>query len=252
MRTQDSGEYIPKKAFEIAYATMRVSKDIPDASFASHLTHHALALLDGAVAEEYRGVDKSARMLTYLFGLGEEFGIVHPENAKTIVAEVERFMDAVHGAYSATPARVDLGDAFVEAKEIRQEENIMRQDEIHAPLMRHSNTATEERNAVAVMPNTFASKVMDDEEQKPFRKLDDLISSVSYDTHRKDSANARQASIISHIRQSGTCRLRDLQEFLPDASERTIRYDLQSLMERDLLERVGNGGPATFYRAKQT
>jgi hypothetical protein len=66
------------------------------------------------------------------------------------------------------------------------------------------------------------------------------------------SADVRQSLILDKIRQSGTCRLRDLQDILPDASERTIRYDIQELITRGHLERVGAGGPATAYRLKES
>ena len=61
----------------------------------------------------------------------------------------------------------------------------------------------------------------------------------------------RQSAILERIRQSGNCRLKDIQEILPDASERTIRYDLQTLLEQDVIERVGIAGPSVYYRAKQ-
>jgi repressor of nif and glnA expression len=38
---------------------------------------------------------------------------------------------------------------------------------------------------------------------------------------------------------------------LPDTSERTIRYDLQTLVEQSLVERIGNAGPLVFYRASR-
>jgi len=60
----------------------------------------------------------------------------------------------------------------------------------------------------------------------------------------------RQSAILERIRQSGNCRLKDIQEILPDTSERTIRYDLQSLVERNLVEKVGTGGPSVFYRVR--
>ena len=62
----------------------------------------------------------------------------------------------------------------------------------------------------------------------------------------------RQSAIIDRIRQSGNCRMKDIQEILPETSERTIRYDLQSLIEQNVIERVGTGGPAVFYRMRQT
>jgi hypothetical protein len=64
-------------------------------------------------------------------------------------------------------------------------------------------------------------------------------------------AEIRQSAILDKIRQSGNCRLKDIQELLPDTSERTLRYDLQFLAEQNLVEKVGIGGPSVFYRAKQ-
>ncbi len=68
--------------------------------------------------------------------------------------------------------------------------------------------------------------------------------------HGAVKAAMRQSAILEKIRQSGNCRLKEIQGTLPGASERTVRYDLQNLLEQGLVERIGSGGPATFYRAK--
>ncbi len=67
-----------------------------------------------------------------------------------------------------------------------------------------------------------------------------------------DKSGNRQVVILDKIRQSGNCRFREIQDILPDCSERTIRYDLEELLERNLVERVGTGGPAISYRVRQT
>ncbi len=64
-------------------------------------------------------------------------------------------------------------------------------------------------------------------------------------------AAMRQSAILEKIRQSGNCRIKEIQELLPDCSERTIRYDLQTLLEQNRIERVGGGGPAMLYRIRQ-
>jgi len=61
----------------------------------------------------------------------------------------------------------------------------------------------------------------------------------------------RQIAILDRIRQSGNCKLKEIQDILPDCSERTIRYDLEELIERNLVERIGSGGPAVSYRVRQ-
>ena len=60
----------------------------------------------------------------------------------------------------------------------------------------------------------------------------------------------RQSAILERIRQSGNCRLADIQAILPGASERTLRYDLESLIQKNLIERMGAGGRSVYYRAK--
>ena len=66
------------------------------------------------------------------------------------------------------------------------------------------------------------------------------------------AGQSRRTTILDKIRQSGNlpegCRLKDLQETLQNVSERTLRYDLQRLIEEGAVTRQGNGGPATYYR----
>jgi len=60
----------------------------------------------------------------------------------------------------------------------------------------------------------------------------------------------RQSVILEKIRQIGNCRIKDIQDTLPDTSERTIRYDMQNLTKQGLVERVG-GGPSSYYRVRE-
>ncbi len=61
------------------------------------------------------------------------------------------------------------------------------------------------------------------------------------------SATIRQSAIIEKIRQSGNTAMKDIVAAFPDVSERTLRYDLQRLCNQDVIERMGNGGPASYY-----
>ncbi len=46
------------------------------------------------------------------------------------------------------------------------------------------------------------------------------------------------------------CRMKDLMATFPEVSERTLRYDLQKLLGRGVVERMGNGGPSSGYVIK--
>jgi hypothetical protein len=66
------------------------------------------------------------------------------------------------------------------------------------------------------------------------------------------SSAIRQSAILEKIRQSENrqIQLKELLAAFPEVSERTMRYDLQKLCTQGLLERVGNGGPGSYYVIK--
>lgn len=59
--------------------------------------------------------------------------------------------------------------------------------------------------------------------------------------------SVRQTAIMRHVREIDHCRLRNILELMPNVSERTIRNDLQGLIERGLIRRVGGGGPNSYF-----
>ena len=68
------------------------------------------------------------------------------------------------------------------------------------------------------------------------------------------NATIRQSAILEKIRQSEgrQIQLKDILAAFPEVSERTMRYDLQKLCSQGLIERVGNGGPGSYYLLKNT
>ncbi len=61
------------------------------------------------------------------------------------------------------------------------------------------------------------------------------------------SGTIRQSAIIEKIRQSSNTAMKDLIAVFPEVSERTLRYDLQKLCNQGVIERIGNGGPSSYY-----
>jgi hypothetical protein len=77
-----------------------------------------------------------------------------------------------------------------------------------------------------------------------------IFEETGNDNGNSGKAEVRQSAILERIRQSGNCRLNDIQAILPDTSERTLRYDLETLVQKNLIERIGTGGRGTYYQAK--
>ncbi len=79
------------------------------------------------------------------------------------------------------------------------------------------------------------------------------LNKEKYLNNEINNSAIRQSVIVDRIKQSGPqtqVQLKDIVQALPNVSERTIRYDLQKLCSDGILERVGQGGPGTYYRIR--
>lgn len=183
----------------------------------------------GAVAtEDYSRVPAIARGIDYFLKLGTEVGLLNPTNVQLVTGELEGLNAAIaEFSKSAKPAEIDLGRVFSESL---------------API------------------STKATKNDGGEEKISTQNEKQEVVKTEYEGCNGDSNNGngsqpiksamRQSAILEIIRQNNNCRMKDIQDSLPEVSERTLRYDLQSLLERGMIERTGNGGPATYYQPK--
>ncbi len=61
----------------------------------------------------------------------------------------------------------------------------------------------------------------------------------------------RKEFIVSLLKNKQFCHIKDILAQLPQVSDRTIRNDIHSLAESRIIERLGNGGPNSFFRLKK-
>lgn len=61
----------------------------------------------------------------------------------------------------------------------------------------------------------------------------------------------RQTAILAAIRGIQFCRLRNIMDKMPQISERTIRNDIQMLISTGLVQRIGGGGPASYFQTME-
>ncbi len=222
-------QYLSKKAYEISYALFRVAAVLKRRALADHLESQALLLLTHTIGEDYMKSSVTAAAIEYLVKFGEDLGIIHGENGKLVVAELRNFNAAIaEFEKSAKTEAADLQSIFSKpqlpmgaAIELNKQE----------PSVRSSGTGNAEPGV---------------------REVVHVVASENGNGNGNNIVKAamRQSAILERIRQNNNCRLRDIQEWLSDVSERTIRYDLQNLIGQGLVERLGNGGPATFYRIR--
>lgn len=207
-----------KKAYEISYALFRIAGATKSVDLARVLERSGTALLDltldGSWDEVALALDKSI----YFLRLGRDVGVVGHINVSVLEQELERFKASIREFRSSTDSLPDLHlESYFSPTISGIMENGKRADSGNGKkVIRQASNLTAEFNGLT------------------------------------SDQSERQESIVSLIRKSGNCRSKDLQDVLPEVSERTLRYDLQKLLDKGVIERSGGGGPATFYRMKSS
>jgi hypothetical protein len=208
--------FILTKAYEVAYALFRLAAQMQEKDFAEPLRASGIALLSAAAAEDYSAAERSLRVMECLIKFGGDVGMIGTANVDVMTREIYALDMAI--AERRTAVKTD---------EVNVAEIFSRPEIAEHP-------ADPEKEPSPTRIHT-----------EPVRSAEPAIRQPA-----NDSA-IRQSAILERIRQSGNCRLKDIQELLPGTSERTIRYDLQTLLEQGHIERIGNAGPSVFYRAAQ-
>lgn len=229
-----NSQFVSKKAYEICYAIFRMASYVKRGAFANHVEDQALRLVEFVIGSDYPKATLSLQTLNYLLKMGADVNVLNAANVETVSGEIERLNAAIiELGNSATVNPVDLDNIF-------------------------SKTQTAFR---ATEENTHSAMTKELILKEESVSIDDYEKNVSHNGNGHENHNGhengngnglkaamRQTAILERIRQNNNCRLKDVQEYLPDVSERTLRYDLQNLIEKGLVERLGNGGPATYYR----
>jgi hypothetical protein len=224
---------LSKKAFEVSYALFRIAGSLQSRrNFAEHLENAALSLLESAVSGNTTAARSSVKVVEYLIRIGGEVNIINQANSDILIRELSIINSVIDGLSSSAPVpNISIVDIFSKEQEPGVEKLV---DSIEPPV-----------KEVIGRP-VFTEKVQVQHSSEPVAAV--VRQEPQHINKKEQPAADRQAAIFGKIRQSGNCRLKEVQEILPDTSERTLRYDLQELVERGLVERIGSSGPATYYR----
>jgi DeoR-like helix-turn-helix domain len=230
MLQDKKAQEVIKKSYEISYALSRIGAHSSEPTLKEVLFRQAFALLESAAIENYAQMSSIVMSLEYLIQFGNTIGLIHKDNAETLLLQFAELKEivATPGESSALPA-VPLEDIF-------------RHKSPQSPRQ------TANRQAAKTEPAKEDAIRQEAANEEPAKEREQ--EEEPSESGNNGNAAMRQAAILERIRQSGNCRLKDIQEILPHLSERTIRYDIQSLLEQNLVERVGNGGPTVYYRAR--
>ena len=201
-----------KKAYEIAYAAFRIAAKMGEHEFAEQLKNAGISLLGSVAVDDYGSAKRRLAALEYLIRFAMDVNIMGMTNGEIMLKEIAGFGSALETVEMEKTAATDETDIAGIFSEV--------DSVVPANGSEQSGKSESGNGNGGDIGNILKSAI-------------------------------RQSAILDRIRQSGNCRIKDIQDVLPDSSERTIRYDLQTMVEQNLIERVGSGGPSVFYRVKQ-
>ncbi len=235
MSDNNFNQFILKKAYEISYALFRMAAVVQRPSFADDMESRGLLLLDAAVADDHEKAGVVARSIEYLLRFGADVGVLSRANVEIVARELAVFNSAIAELKKSASnlPNAELSDVF---------------SKLPLPAAQNMDSfKTSAENEQSKL--SFTSEQEQKEEVIIHKELADGPNNNG--NHSLLRSAMRQSAILERIRQNGSCRLKDIQEFLPESSERTLRYDVQNLIGQGLIERVGSGGPATYYKIRE-
>ena len=234
MKETGKERFILTKAYEVAYALFRLAGQMPEKDFAEPLRASGTALLAAAAAEDYVAAERSLRVMECLVKFGGDVGMIGSPNVDVMMREIYALDAAVAERKTAIKTdEVSVAEIFSKPEIAAHSEDISRAPERREPEPEMESDSESAMQTPSAIQESYIPNI---------KKAEPAIRQST-----NDSA-IRQGIILERIRQSGSCRLKDIQDVLPNTSERTIRYDLQTLLEQNLIERIGNAGPSVFYR----
>ena len=213
MPDDNFSQFAAKKAYEISYAIFRVSGILKNGSLAKQLEDQALKILSTAILKDYAECQRVLNSIEYLLRLGTDVNLINPANSYLVINEIGNFNSAI-AEFENTAKLPDLNLEPIFSKKPIPVDNM------------------------PASPRPAPPKIERGERVETGPEV------------KKEHTAIRQSAILERIRQFGNCRLRDIQEFLPDVSDRTVRYDIQALIEQGLIEKVGTAGLSSHYQIR--
>ncbi|HTY39630.1 MAG TPA: DeoR family transcriptional regulator [Candidatus Paceibacterota bacterium] len=232
-------EAFVKKAFEITYAIFRVADRVYKPKFGNHLEDFGMELLKSAAFGNETEMRRAAEAIKLALQLGSGAGILNQKNTEIIIREIDGLLSAM------ADGSIKNDDKTIPDEDLSHIFTPLRPSEYKT-----SGKITSASDEIAELPDrviqgTKESRVIIDEPDGSRKDIAVALSAVP-----GIGSQMRQSAILERIREMGECRMKDIQTLLPDTSERTIRYDIQDLIEQNLVERVGSSGPSTYYRLR--
>lgn len=242
------------KAQEIGYALVRVAAYVRRRELRSRLEELAFALVDNVVAPEPDAALEVIASAENVIKLGASVYEIETVNARILLRELGGLASAIRQSFGID-ALPNLSTMFSP-------------DNTASNVAELPHSAIEKNERVAEYDMDSAMPISEGFKETKVDIADDVVPSLSQAQPSEKQqpgmvsvgSAIRQSAILEKIKHSSAevngngfikgCRMKDLIAEFPDVSERTLRYDLQRLLQHGAIDRLGNGGPASYYVMK--
>lgn len=224
--------HFTKKAHEICYAIFRLGDGIKNVDLRTRLEKASLDLLEAGSLNNNSSLSRSLSLLEMLVIFSQGIGEISYPQAQVLLKEIGNFNMAIRQSNSAI-AELNLEEFFP------------------TNLPSQNSNVTKSKPAMPMVIENKANETLVEKTAFPLHIHTDS-EQVEVNEKEKENAAMRQSAIVDIMRQVQNCRIKDLVAAFPGVSERTLRYDLQKLCEEGIIERVGPGGPGTYYQLKSS
>lgn len=245
-----SAQFLKDKAREISYALIRVAWYVKRSDLRVKLESLSIELLENSarvgVDKSVANLDKALATISVLDGLVRlAYSVyeIEPVNANILVRELDNLNTAIR----------QYGNPADHGEQLPNLDDLFTTKKSDAP--RVAVEKLELPKVMDVSQNNDYPRLVNLNELSGVADVENNVPLAESRTNNFNTA-IRQSAIINRIKSGNpstgsgqvSCRLKDLISEFPDVSERTLRYDLQRLCEQKIIERVGNGGPASYYK----
>ncbi len=222
-------EFLYKKTYEFSYATLMLASSAKNKDIASLLESKAVSLLDSVLIADYAKTKDIIYSIINLTGIMVDGGLLHPINKEVLIKESENIYSAIE-ALPALPKKEILPDLNLNKVFSKSALPVKRQ--ISDRPIKHQVQSEVIKNESEIADNGSM--------QFTTGKIADEIADRNYNEAGFFKSEMRQSAIINKLQEKGNCRLNELQELFPDVSDRTLRYDIEALISKGLVERIGS------------
>ena len=251
-----------RKVAEVATALIKISVYVRRAELRRRIEGLAFRLVEEMSCASHEEVGKTLDAIENFMHLGRHLYEVEPMNAEVILREIGYLRsvadDHAQSIVRGTPPVGDIEAIFSHPDETLPDTDAQKHSKDHEPPKKR----TRQKGAAEPVNNLLddvANAAMDGEgdatrqdnpamEDKPAKNA----ATEPGNGNGEDDQAIRQSDIFEKMRQLSDqkMQLKDIIATFPGVSERTIRYDLKRLCSQGLLERIGPGGPGTYYKVR--